>query len=92
MIGSSIDGTRQAAKIPISRLNLGPQRKFNAVADPSETVFEASRSDKLHHLEALGVDPWGQRFDGHMPIQQILALPRDLPEDQRPRVKAAGAS
>ena len=53
-------------------------------------IYEASRSDKLRHIEALGVDPWGQRFDGHMPIQQILALPADAPEDQRPRVKAAG--
>jgi lysyl-tRNA synthetase class 2 len=59
------------------------------VAD-QESVFEASRSDKLRNIAALGVDPWGGRFDGHMPIQKILEFPADLPDDQRPRVKAAG--
>lgn len=54
------------------------------------TVYEASRSDKLKNIEALGLDPWGQRFDGHMPIQKILALPADQPDDARPQVKAAG--
>jgi lysyl-tRNA synthetase, class II len=60
--------------------------------DPSvaDTVFEASRSDKLQNLVALGVDPWGQRFDGHMPIAEVLALPTDAADDQRPRVKIAG--
>lgn len=50
----------------------------------------ASRLEKLRRIEALGLDPWGGRFDGHIPIEQILALPADLLEDQRPRVKAAG--
>lgn len=54
------------------------------------TVFEASRGDKLRNIESLGLDPWGQRFDGHQPIQKILELPADIPDDQRPRVKAAG--
>ena len=52
--------------------------------------FEASRSEKLRAIEALGVDPWGGRFDGHQPIAEVLRLPADLPEDQRPRVKVAG--
>jgi lysyl-tRNA synthetase class 2 len=60
------------------------------VAEQTGTVFEASRSDKLRNIAALGIDPWGQRFDGHMPIQKILALPTDVPDEQRPRVKAAG--
>ena len=37
--------------------------------------FEASRSDKLRAIEALGLDPWGGRFDGHQSIADILALP-----------------
>jgi lysyl-tRNA synthetase class 2 len=52
--------------------------------------FEASRSEKLQAIEALGLDPWGGRFDGHMPITEVLALPADAPEDQRPRVRIAG--
>jgi lysyl-tRNA synthetase class 2 len=53
-------------------------------------TFEASRTEKLRALEALGVDPWGQRFDGHMPVADVLRLPADAPDDQRPKVKVAG--
>jgi lysyl-tRNA synthetase class 2 len=56
----------------------------------SENKVETSRLEKLRNIEKLGLDPWGQRFDGHQPIQAILQLPGDLPEDQRPAVKAAG--
>jgi lysyl-tRNA synthetase class 2 len=60
-----------------------------AVSSPQD-AFEASRTEKLHAIEALGVDPWGQRFDNHMPIAQVLELPADLPEGQRPKVRVAG--
>ncbi len=53
-------------------------------------AFEASRTDKLRAIEALGLDPWGGRFDGHLPLAEVLKLPADLPEDQRPRVRVAG--
>jgi lysyl-tRNA synthetase class 2 len=59
------------------------------VADTPEN-FEASRAEKLRRIEELGVDPWGQRFDGREPIAAIRALPADLVEGARPRVKAAG--
>jgi lysyl-tRNA synthetase class 2 len=52
--------------------------------------FEQSRTDKLRRLEELGIDPWGARFDGHIPIGEILKLPSDVPEDQRQKVRAAG--
>jgi lysyl-tRNA synthetase class 2 len=52
--------------------------------------FEASRREKLCAIEALGLDPWGCRFDGHMPLADVLRLPADVPEDQRPRVRIAG--
>ena len=55
-----------------------------------ENAPESSRLEKLRNIEKLGLDPWGHRFDGHQPIQTILQLPADLPEDQRPAVKAAG--
>ena len=55
-----------------------------------ENAVESSRLDKLHNIEKLGLDPWGQRFDGNQPIQSILQLNADVPEDQRTHVKAAG--
>ena len=59
------------------------------MSEPQDT-HEASRTDKLRAVEALGLDPWGGRFDGVRPIQEVLALPADVPEDQRPRVRIAG--
>ena len=33
--------------------------------------LEASRRDKLRRLAALGIDPWGGRFDNRIPIGEI---------------------
>lgn len=54
----------------------------------SHDAFEASRLEKLSRLEALGIDPWGQRFDGFQPIETIRAIP--LNEENPPRVRAVG--
>jgi lysyl-tRNA synthetase class 2 len=56
-----------------------------AVSDDSN--FEQVRADKLRKIEALGLDPWGRRFDGHQPIGEIRKLPTDPPT---PGVRAAG--
>jgi lysyl-tRNA synthetase class 2 len=66
-------------------------------------VLEAARRDKLRKLQELGVDPWGQRFDGHQAIGLIRARENELvalpagdcqtgkpPEVHGPRVRAAG--
>jgi lysyl-tRNA synthetase class 2 len=58
--------------------------------DATAASHAAVRLEKLRKIEALGVDPWGGRFDGHIPIEQILAMPPDLPEAERPKVRAAG--
>jgi lysyl-tRNA synthetase class 2 len=65
------------------------QEKAAAVSAPTDD-FEANRAEKLRKIEELGLDPWGGRFDGHQPIGDILRLPADLPEGQRPQVRAAG--
>ena len=60
------------------------------VEDGDQTVV---RLDKLRQLEALGIDPWGQRFDGRTPIGEIRRLepkPFDDANPQGPRVIAAG--
>jgi lysyl-tRNA synthetase class 2 len=51
-------------------------------------TFEASRLEKLRRIEALGLDPWGQRFDGYQPIEVLRALPID--EANLQRVRATG--
>ena len=58
------------------------------MSDQSE--YEIARREKLEKIAKLGIDPWGHRFDGAMPIQQVLALPADKPEPERPKVKVAG--
>jgi lysyl-tRNA synthetase, class II len=55
----------------------------------ADNTFEQARLEKLRKIEALGIDPWGQRFDGHQAIGAI----RKLPADEHPpttRVRAAG--
>jgi len=32
--------------------------------------FEAERIKKLEKIQSLGFDPWGQRFDGHIPMAE----------------------
>jgi lysyl-tRNA synthetase class 2 len=54
------------------------------------TDHEASRAEKLARIEALGLDPWGGRFDGRMSIADLLRLPADRPEGERPRARIAG--
>ncbi len=51
---------------------------------------ENTRLEKLRKIEQLGLDPWGQRYDEHQAIQEVLALPADAPEAERPRVRVAG--
>ncbi len=43
----------------------------------SNESLESVRSDKVKALGALGVDPWGQRFDNHVPIAKVRELPVD---------------
>lgn len=64
-------------------------------------IHEAARREKMRKLVALGIDPWGQRFDDHQRIGDIRAreaeiVTKPLAEGQRhpdqtgPRVRAAG--
>jgi lysyl-tRNA synthetase class 2 len=55
------------------------------------TDHEISRADKLARIAALGLDPWGGRFDDVRPIGEVRSLP--CPSfDQNPteRVRTAG--
>ncbi len=61
------------------------------VADETPDLTEV-RSQKLQQLEALGIDPWGQRFDDPQPIGEIRKLPAEpFAEDKPgPMVRATG--
>src|SRR3954467_10626691 len=41
--------------------------------EPTPDRLEAARLEKLHKIEALGLDPWGQRFDNHVAIRDARA-------------------
>ncbi|HLA85724.1 MAG TPA: lysine--tRNA ligase [Thermoguttaceae bacterium] len=71
-------------------------------AGGAETL-EAARREKLQKIEALGIDPWGSRFDGHVPLGRIRARESEIvvqpvgdcqtgqpPEQHGPKVRAAG--
>ena len=45
------------------------------MADEPRESLEAVRLEKLERIAALGIDPWGQRFDGHQAIAAVRALP-----------------
>ena len=64
-------------------------------------ALEAARRDKMQRIIDLGVDPWGSRFDDHLPIEDIRAREGEIvvtpaeeegkqPEQEGPRVRAAG--
>jgi lysyl-tRNA synthetase class 2 len=68
----------------------------------SQATLEAARRDKLRKIQELGIDPWGQRFDGHQSVAQIRAREGEIsvepvvegqtgqPEQHGPTVRAAG--
>jgi len=46
------------------------------VADDAPDLAEV-RTDKLRQIAALGIDPWGQRFDGTTPLGEVRQLPAE---------------
>ncbi|MDY3563632.1 lysine--tRNA ligase [Gemmata sp. JC673] len=61
------------------------------MADETTDLAEV-RLQKLRQIEALGLDPWGHRFDNAQPIGEIRKLPADKFDDAKsgPKVRAAG--
>src|SRR6476661_3546014 len=59
---------------------------------PEPADLAEVRLEKLKQVEALGVDPWGHRFDGRTPIAQVRELPAAPFDDATPgpRVRIAG--
>ena len=94
-----LTGSRPPLQSPFFR---GLDTSTHTLTPTSDRVFrpDETRSDRPTPVPAgwrscagsrpSALDPWGGRFDGHQPIEHVLALPADLPEDQRPRVGIAG--
>ena len=64
-----------------------------ATQPTSPGMHEESRRAKLRKIAELGHDPWGQRFDGHLPIAEIRAREGEitiepLPPDADPKQQA----
>lgn len=51
--------------------------------------FEQVRAEKLEKIAALGIDPWGSRFDDRQPIGQVRDLAPEAGESTT-RVRTAG--
>jgi len=41
-------------------------------------ALEAARREKLRKIQAMGFDPWGGRFDGHLGIGEIRARENEI--------------
>jgi lysyl-tRNA synthetase class 2 len=61
------------------------------MTDEKKEDLESIRAEKLDRIAALGLDPWGQRFDDHLPIARARALADQIVEGQEgPKVRVAG--
>ena len=70
-------------------------------SESSGDALLAARREKLRKIEALGIDPWGSRFDNHQPIGDIRRRESEIviappspghqhDEQHGPHVRAAG--
>ena len=60
------------------------------MAAPKVDRFEKERLKKLEKIEALGHDPWGQRFDGHTAIADARSQCPEEPGADGPNIRVAG--
>src|SRR5262249_28267721 len=66
------------------------------MSDESRESLEDVRLEKLRKIAELGLDPWGQRFDGHRAIGDLRAWGAPKPEEGTgelppgPMVRVAG--
>jgi lysyl-tRNA synthetase class 2 len=60
------------------------------MSPPEPDRFELARLEKLRAIESLGLDPWGERFDGHRPIGEARELCPTEPGTIGPEIRIAG--
>jgi lysyl-tRNA synthetase class 2 len=72
------------------------QRSPDPAAESSQkgtaAALEKARRDKLERLRGLGIDPWGRRFDGTVPIGEVRSRGETLDKaaEDGPTVRVAG--
>ncbi|MFM7243118.1 MAG: OB-fold nucleic acid binding domain-containing protein, partial [Planctomycetaceae bacterium] len=61
-------------------------------ASGTAAQLEKARRDKFDRLVAMGIDPWGKRFDGALPIADVRGRGEDVEKtaDDGPTVRVAG--
>jgi len=52
--------------------------------------LETARLEKLRRIEEMGIDPWGGRFDDHLPIRDARDRCPDEPGEDGETVRVAG--
>ncbi|MEI6239369.1 MAG: lysine--tRNA ligase [Planctomycetia bacterium] len=72
-----------------------PPPKPSAPPSPpkgSGAALEKARRDKLDTLRSLGIDPWGRRFDGALPIADVRTRGESIDKaaEDGPTVRVAG--
>jgi lysyl-tRNA synthetase class 2 len=65
------------------------------MSEAERESLETVRVEKLRRIAELGIDPWGQRFDGHQAISTVRELPvpqakEGEPVEPGPIVRVAG--
>jgi lysyl-tRNA synthetase class 2 len=85
-------------------IDRGGDRSQHVMTDSADSpgIHEAARREKLRKIQELGLDPWGARFDGVVPIKDIRAREGEItvepasagearePAQHGPKVRAAG--
>lgn len=72
-----------------------PTNESVGMVEESRESLEEIRREKLTRIAALGVDPWGSRFDNHEPVAVVRSREVELPEGAGadrpgPSVRVAG--
>ena len=83
-IGNSLKFSLKSVSVP-SAATQGP-----VMSEETPDSLETARLKKLRRIEALGLDPWGRRFDDHRAIDDVrrIALPEPKEGEQAPREEA----
>src|SRR5690606_35638103 len=64
--------------------------KYESMSQTKPDRFEKARLEKLEKIQSLGLDPWGQRFDGHLPIAKVRELAPADSGEKGETVRVAG--
>ena len=67
----------RVSEAPGQLLSIARQIRMTTENPESSTelgVHQAARLEKLRRLEALGVDPWGHRFDNRLLNRDVRAM------------------